>query len=248
MLSRIFPFLVLAVCLSGPASAATIFTDLTSFNAAISGLGPSVTNTLDFDSLAAGSIVSSGDTVAGFTFNYNFATGDSLRVSTTAEAGQGTTSGSQFLGTDYAGNFNLIEDAEGMQLVLPGPTTALGLFVTSLDTVFDGDFVLTTSEGFVSNVAADGVLLADGFTTGYFLGIVSDNPFTSAQLSNCGSPTGCAGGPFFLYGVDDITAVSAVPEPNTMILLGSALVGLGAWRRRVRGSTAEDSRGGNRPA
>jgi|GEM_PF-1891132 len=239
MSARFLIALLLFVAAGRPASAVTMFTDPLAFDAALGGLG-GTTTIIDFDSLAPGSIINSGDEIDGITFNYSYASGDSLRISDTSEAGQATTSGTQFLGTDFAGNFNLIEDAEGFDLGFSAPTVAIGLFFTSIDLILDGDFELTTSEGSASNVAADAIILGDGFTTVHFVGLISDNPFSTAQIRTCGSDSGCGG--VFLYGVDDITAV-AVPEPASLSLFGAGLLGL-VWlkrKRREQGVSDEDT-------
>ncbi len=234
MFPRYFLAAVLLIYAYGPASATTIFTDPTAFNAAVALL-PGTSDTIDFESLTPDSTINSGDTIDGVTFNYGFGTGDLLRVSTETEAGQATTSGTQFLGTNYAGNYNLIEDAEGLDLAFSQPTIALGMFFTTLDMAFDGDFVLITPEGSVSNLVADAVLLGDGATKAYFVGIIGDQSFSTAQIRNCGSDTGCGG--YFFYGVDDITTVAVVPEPTTITLFGAGLLGLGLIGLRKRTQT-----------
>lgn len=228
MSTRFLLALLLLVAASRPAAAVTMFTDPLAFDAALGGLG-GVETIINFDSLAPGTIINSGDEIDGITFNYSYATGDLLRVTDTSEAGQETASGTQFLGTDFAGNLNLIEDAEGFSLGFADPTIAIGLFFAAVETILDGDFELSTSEGSVSNSVADAIVLGDGFTTAHFVGLIGDNPFSSAQIRTCGSDSGCGG--FFVYGVDDVRAV-AVPEPATLSLFAAGLLALIRLKRK----------------
>jgi len=227
---RILFALLLLVAAGRPASAVTMYTSDLTFYETLAGLSGTET-ILNFDLNRPGGIVNSGDTIDGITFNYSYATGDLLRITDTSEAGQATTSGTQFLGTNFAGNFNLIEDAEGFDLGFSAPTIAIGLYFTTIDEILDGDFQLITSEGTAVNAAAASALLSDGFTRRHFVGLIADNPFSSAQIRTCGSDSGCGG--FFLYGVDDIVAVEAVPEPATVSLLAFGLLGF-VWSQKKK--------------
>ncbi len=67
-------------------------------------------------------------------------------------------------------------------------------------------------------------------TNGFF-GIVGMNPFSTIRFSIPGTSN-------FLFNVDNLVfaeptaAVPAVPEPGTLLLLGTGLAGLAAWRAR----------------
>jgi PEP-CTERM motif len=192
------------------------FTDHAAFQAA----APGALSTLDFDALSAGTIISSGGTVGGITFTYDFG-GVQMMVSDVFS----TTSPSNFLGTDDA---DIFQDGDDFGLSF-APTNALGMFFLSADFLFDGDISFLAG-GVTASLEESAVeqILPDG-SHAYFLGVVDTaTAFTSAAIVANGGP----GGPFFFYNVDDISiGVPQIPEPGTLFLLCTGVVGLAAYTR-----------------
>jgi hypothetical protein len=217
---------IVALGLTTAVNAALLtFTDQAAFLAAL----PGAANTLDFDSQAAGTLIPSGSTIDGVTFNYDFG-GVSLAVTDGAQYGGGgpfnTTSGTNFLGTNDA---DVLQDGDEFSLSF-APVNAIGMnFITAAlaDPMMDDDIILSaggTSVGL--NSLAAGTDLGDGGIP-FFLGIINTSAtFTTADISNIG-------GGYFLYNVDDITtAVSVVPIPGAIWLFASGLLGLIAANRK----------------
>ena len=203
----------------------TTYTDQSAFLTALSGS----VNTLDFESVAAGTTFSSGSALSGITFNYNF--GGSLAVTDGNQFGGGgpfdTTSGSGFLGTD---NSDLLIDDDDFNLDLIA-TNAIGFSVITAEapniSLFDDDIQLTAS-GITALLDVDNVqqTLADGSLV-FFLGIINDSAsFTIASIDTPNSS-----GAFF-YNIDDVVTTSAVPVPAAFWLFGSGLVGLISFSKR----------------
>ena len=190
------------------------FTDQAAFLAALSG--PS--NTLNFDSLAAGTTIANGDTVDGISFHYDFG-GVQMQVSD----GFNTTSSPNFLGTDDA---DVLQDGDDFDLSF-GPATAIGMFFMTADEMFDDDIILSAGGASVGLSVFDaGSDLGDGGIP-YFLGIIDTaSSFTTASITTIG-------GGFFLYNVDDITT-SPVPLPAAFWLFLSGFAGLFAAAKKAR--------------
>ncbi len=207
--------LLAAGLLSTPAGATPVtFTNQAAFTASL----PGPATTLDFDGLSAGTLIPSGTTLDGITFDYDFG-GVSMKVTDVFD----TTSPPNFLGTDDA---DVFQDGDDFDLLF-APVQAIGLYFITADDLLDGDIGLSAAGVTASLVASDvQQVLGDGSSV-YFLGIIDDmGSFTSASVDT-------VGGGFFLYNVDDI--VTAVPEPGTCLLVSAGLAWLGMRRRSGRG-------------
>jgi hypothetical protein len=89
-----------------------------------------------------------------------------------------------------------------------------------------GIFSITT--GSLSDITTDEILLATTVGREYRL-YFDSGPFLDAQITGLGSATASLTAD---YGLD--TESARVPEPSTLLLLGSGLVGLGFVRRRLK--------------
>lgn len=229
----------LALGLLPPAPAqATAITSATAFAAAL----PGPQGVLDFDALAGGGLlagaahaVSGGPAVSiSFPVVATDFLGTSVHFQVADDVGHSnpTTSGAHSLGTDDAGNFNLITAGTRFTMELSGNVNAFGLSMVTPDAMFDDDIRLMAGAEVAALKVSDRTTLGvfGGATYyAYFLGIVRDTGFGSVSIDY--GPA-VSGGPF-LYNIDDIrVAVAAdLPEPGTLALV---LAGIAAAVLRPR--------------
>ncbi len=216
--------ILLFLLLPSPADADfQLFSRRSEFETAYLNAG-GIASVFDFDLLSPGTIINDGDSINGLTFNYNMA-GVALRVA----SGAATTSGLNYLGTDDG---DIFQSGDSFSLGF-SERIGIGVYIISADPLLDGDVQLSFGGETVSLVAADTEFDFGLDGSAWFLGILSDTPFTSATLLSPGPPS-------FFFNVDSIITVSAVPEPSTMILF-PALACLG-WRFHRRPAIASKRR------
>jgi len=215
------------ILVSGSASAALMsFTSQAAFNAAIAAL--SDVQTVDFDSVAAGTTFPSGTGTGGLTFTYAIAGPSTLQVSDTF----GTTSDSYYLGLDNPDTAFFLGDSFTINF---GRTVyAVGLYLIAGNDAQAGDLQLSVSGGAVLNSGIADTLVSDG--QAFFLGLLETSAalgFTSATVSGIVTPNA-----FLAFTADDITSATiggtSVPEPSSGTLLLIGLAALSAWARRRR--------------
>ena len=225
--ARIGAASALAVCLMGPGSAQAGLSGVTSkaaFDTAIAGF--SGNQTVNFDSVASGTLFASGCGTGGLTFTYSIAGPSTLQVSSTF----GTTSGANYLGLDNPDTAFYLGDS--FTINFNRTVHAVGLYLIAGSDARAGDIRLSVAGGSVFNSGSPDRLVSDGFA--YYLGLIESDigsGFTSATVQMVLAPNA-----FLAVTADDITSAvkvtSAVPEPGTWALMLGGLGALGALRRR----------------
>lgn len=216
--------LALGLLTFGSQAAVTGYTTKGAFDVAIASLAG--VQTVDFDSVAAGTSFASGTGTGGLTFNYSIP-GYTAQVSNTF----GTTSGSNYLGLDNPDTAFYLGDS--ITIDFGRVVHAAGLYLITGSDAQAGDLELSVAGGSVFNSASADTLVSDG--QAFYLGLVESDPtlgFSTATIH--GVPSG---GAFLAFSADDITSatVSAVPEPETYVLMLAGLGAMACLRRGRRG-------------
>jgi hypothetical protein len=122
-----------------------------------------------------------------------------------------TSGGSQWLGF-----------AEGTATFsFASPITAFGMWITGVQTVFTSSFTLTFNDGTAQSLNLP--INVNGGTS--YFGFTDTSSFSSLTITNLSNDA---------WGIDDVSysTASAVPEPSTLLMFGSGLVGLAGIARR----------------
>ena len=230
LLRCFFAFCLLAATTSSLSAAIVTYTDPAAFQAAIAGR---TTSEINFDTAAAGTTIADGGVFGGVTFDYTWASGESLRVNDEFD----TNSGSNYLGaTSGGGAVDLLADDNNFTMTPGTQSSAVGLFVIAPIEPLDDDFVLSSSTAMsgaasVSLVTPELQTLADGSFV-YFLGLVADD-------NEVLDPVNLDADAFAFgtdYRVDGIvfaeSNITAVPEPTSLLLAGGCMLLIGVRRRR----------------
>lgn len=206
------------------------FTDLASFDTAISGY--TGTTKIDFDTPAT-SLGAAAFTVSGST-----AVGLNPSVSTSAPAGDPnavwTTSGSSFLGVNDPGNLGQLSSGDSVTFTFAQPVYAFGLYAIAGSDTDTGDFTLVSGATSLVNGTQASALTDGHGSYAYFLGVVATTPGEGLKTFTLNSD----GSHLYFYGIDDVryAAQLPVPEPSTWALLLAGAGCMGAIARRAQRS------------
>jgi hypothetical protein len=228
-MTRFLPIATLATAISlsisGSAAASTVtFTNQAAFAAATSGI---TFTTVDFEGLAADDGFIVEPTPPGFTLmGANFTIDQS-----------GGNNGFLFVVGDnryYAGNSVMSSQqsapvANNILITFPTLESALSLDLGTLDAAASWSWTLSNGD--------TGVLSAPAFSSLSFFGLTSTSSFNTLRLT--GPVPTSSEDQTAVLNIDNVSfgaaaSNTAVPEPASMLLVGSGLVIAGVNRRRAR--------------
>lgn len=219
--------LALATLASFPVFASAVaYTTLASFQAATSGL-----MTENFDAATAPLVIPNGGTYGQLKFNYNINGGSGLLEIVNFFP---TTSPPNYLGSNDPATEAFFA-SDSLTITLSHKISAFGLYIVGNGGYLANTFTLNIGLGTAQNSATPDVVIDDVGDVAYFLGITSTSPFSSATIALT-TPGNPGDGP--LWNIDDVTwgkSNSAVPEPGTMLLIGTGLVAVaGRLKKRAK--------------
>jgi len=237
------PFVLAIVALTCAAigstqAAVTPYYSAASFNAAL-GTTPSVET---YESGSPNQQIGQGQTFNGLTYTFSngtFGASNPIGRIDTLYNGFGAQTLAAFRSPNTLGeapNESVFYPGESVTVTFPKPVYAVGVYFNgindpSVGITQPGDYFIKTSNGDVVPNIFNPTFGSNNslpkFQSLFFVGLVSDTPFTSATFG--ASPNAVAG-----FNLDNLSsaATTVIPEPASCLVLGGLLAGGLAYRRR----------------
>jgi hypothetical protein len=195
----------------------TSYDDASLFSSDISTMNTTI---CDFESSAAGDVISSGSSLCGITIDYDMS-GLPITVNNFHDTGSGT----NYLGVDDD-EFWL---GDSFGVTFSQTVHAFGIHIVALlDDIFPSDIGIEIAGSKVENTLFVQEFLPDGGVV-LFLGIQDPAGFTSVELFSNTSCIGCA-----VFAIDDITYASqSLPAPATGLIFIVVVLGIFVIRKKL---------------